>query len=582
MRPCDAAQGYLKGTLTGNVGSVQSLIYDFDNIGNLISREDANQSLSESFIYDGLNRLTSATVAASGPTGLPAVTKSYTYDNVGNITNKSDVGDYLYGTGIQNGAGVHAVTQAGSDTYTYDANGNMSGGAGRTITWASFNKPLSIIRGNDSVSFEYDADHNRIRSDVIKNYTETTTTVYLGKSYERVTLDQGIVEHKHYIQVAGATVLYTERSNNVNDTRYLHQDHLGSTNVITNENAQVVERNSFDAFGSRRQTNWQDPLSQLFSLFSRGYTGHEQFDGVGLIHMNGRMYDARLGRFLSADPHVQSLANPQSLNRYTYVNNNPLSFTDPSGYFFKKLFKMIHKNILFVSGSKTVLDLIKKYPWVGVIVQMVAAYFCGPCAAGVAALITESNGGSVTDIFKAAAISYVSAQSYSTLHSSLGPGFTKVVAHGVVGGLSSAASGGKFKHGFLSAGFAQAFSGNISKGFSDSMPSRVIAAAVIGGTAAELGGGKFANGAVTGAFAHLFSNMPAANDDNYGMVSDAEMNYIMATSPRTYALWEVPQSVVDAVASFGDTISFRATNWVRGQLDVNGAVNFDSGAYQGG
>ncbi len=78
--------------------------------------------------------------------------------------------------------------------------------------------------------------------------------------------------------------------------------------MITNENAQVVERNSFDAFGSRRQTNWQDPLSQLFSQFSWGYTGHEQFDGVGLIHMNGRMYDARLGRFLSADPHVQSLA----------------------------------------------------------------------------------------------------------------------------------------------------------------------------------------------------------------------------------------------------------------------------------
>ncbi|MES9937204.1 MAG: RHS repeat-associated core domain-containing protein [Sedimenticola sp.] len=59
--------------------------------------------------------------------------------------------------------------------------------------------------------------------------------------------------------------------------------------------------------------------------------------------MNGRVYDPELGRFLSADPHVQSFANPQSLNRYSYVLNNPLSYTDPSGYFFKSLFKAVKK-----------------------------------------------------------------------------------------------------------------------------------------------------------------------------------------------------------------------------------------------
>ena len=64
----------------------------------------------------------------------------------------------------------------------------------------------------------------------------------------------------------------------------------------------------------------------------RGFTGHEHLDNVGLIHMNGRVYDPVLGRMLSADPFVQFPADTQSFNRYAYVHNNPLSFTDPSGF----------------------------------------------------------------------------------------------------------------------------------------------------------------------------------------------------------------------------------------------------------
>jgi len=59
--------------------------------------------------------------------------------------------------------------------------------------------------------------------------------------------------------------------------------------------------------------------------------------------MNGRIYEPQIGRFLSPDPFIQDVTNTQNLNRYTYVNNNPLSYTDPSGYFFKKLFRAIKK-----------------------------------------------------------------------------------------------------------------------------------------------------------------------------------------------------------------------------------------------
>ena len=64
-------------------------------------------------------------------------------------------------------------------------------------------------------------------------------------------------------------------------------------------------------------------------------------EDMGIIHMNGRVYDSRLGRFLQADPHIQAPFMTQSLNRYSYVLNNPLNATDPSGFFFKQILGLI-------------------------------------------------------------------------------------------------------------------------------------------------------------------------------------------------------------------------------------------------
>lgn len=81
----------------------------------------------------------------------------------------------------------------------------------------------------------------------------------------------------------------------------------------------------------QRAITWTSD-SPAQAITNRGYTGHEQIEEVGLIHMNGRVYDAELGRFLSADPYVQSPYQTNSFNRYSYVWNNPLKYTDPTGF----------------------------------------------------------------------------------------------------------------------------------------------------------------------------------------------------------------------------------------------------------
>ena len=114
---------------------------------------------------------------------------------------------------------------------------------------------------------------------------------------------------------------------------YLHTDHLGSWTAVTNETGTVVDEQSYDAWGNRRDPatwtsyNYTPPEPQ----YDRGFTGHEHLDGFQLINMNGRMYDPVVSRMLAPDNFVQTPDFSQNFNRYSYALNNPLMFTDPDG-----------------------------------------------------------------------------------------------------------------------------------------------------------------------------------------------------------------------------------------------------------
>jgi RHS repeat-associated protein len=116
--------------------------------------------------------------------------------------------------------------------------------------------------------------------------------------------------------------------------RYTHRDRLGSVVAVTDEAGAPIERLSYDVWGKRRNGDGSTHHAAQPALAEHrdGYTGHEMLDAIGLVHMNGRVYDPTLARFLSADPTVPDAADTQNYNRYSYVLNNPTVYTDPSGF----------------------------------------------------------------------------------------------------------------------------------------------------------------------------------------------------------------------------------------------------------
>ena len=327
IRGFDLVTGLLDSITTGPGGSgtIQNLSYAWDKVGNLTQRQDLRQTLTENFYYDNLHRLTSST----GPDPI-----TLTYDAMGNIQTKTGIaGSYTY-----HATKKPAVTAAGSFTFAYDANGNASTRNGFPVTWYSYNLPNTIsASGSNSSQFFYAPDRSRWKQVAIFGGT-TETTIYIGGLVEKVTLG-AVTSWKHYIAGgSGPVAIYTRKSGAADEMHYLTRDHLGSVDSVTNGSGAVEVRLSYGAFGQRRkEAGWSgNPTSgdwtEITDSTRRGFTLHEMLDNLNLTHMNGRVYDQIVGRFISADPFIPEPGITQSFNRYSYVRNSPATLIDPSGH----------------------------------------------------------------------------------------------------------------------------------------------------------------------------------------------------------------------------------------------------------
>jgi len=365
--------------------------YAWDTLGNLASRVDNNgdgsgNAVSETFVYGdnadntkNINRLTQYTI--SGP-AIPGFARqvSLTYNALGMLLSKTDVGNYSYGASGAGAVRPHALLSvAGSVTASYvaDGNGNVtsaSSGKYRLLAYTSFDMPnsqggISGPGGTPAYAWQYDENHQRIRETrVITGGAAAGTRIIWyshpdnvgGLGFEREeNSNPAAVNNRHFLTAGGKAigVLVTTGSLATLGTgqtappalgsatavklEYWHKDHLGSLAATTDHLGTVTARYAYDPFGKRRYStgvydadgsvavDW-DPAHNAGT--GRGFTGHEELDDIGLVNMNGRVFDPTLGMFVQADPHISDPENLQNYNRYAYVLNNPLNATDPSGF----------------------------------------------------------------------------------------------------------------------------------------------------------------------------------------------------------------------------------------------------------
>lgn len=324
-REYDTEKQTLKGISTARDSTnIQKLGYDWDSRLNLKSRSDALQlqNKTERFRYDELDQVTCAYFGPAENAAAPCVT-SYSYMLNGNLWEKSDVGTYTYDP-----KHPHAVKHVPGETFGYDAVGNQTARPGGiSVTYTPFDLPKTITKGGKTTSLGYDGDQKRIRKT-----SATSETLYFGDIFEQVTSAVGVIERRFYVHSPERAIAVVTHGGAEPGKRFFHVDHLGSIDVITKEDGSIAERRSYDAYGARRNPEWGGPGGVTSSKITKGFTGHEEDDELGLVNMRGRIFDPRLARFTTTDPVIANIWNGQTLNRYGYVNGNPLTFVDPTGF----------------------------------------------------------------------------------------------------------------------------------------------------------------------------------------------------------------------------------------------------------
>lgn len=459
QRAYDPLTGRMTQICSGSGGSncqIMSEQYGWDAIGNLSYQEKA--LYREEFSYDGLNRLTEGRFSRVGTTAYVGSARPYslsnTYDLIGNICSKIIDGvnqNYSYagraGCGLGGSGGnvnsdmvssPHQVQGANGYTYAYDLHGNQTvashstSSKSRSISYSIDDKAYEVTKGSDVTRFWYGLGGDRYkRVDIGVVGTKTTINV---ANLEIESLN-GVTTTKR--SVAG--VLVEETKNSVTTNKYIHHDQLGSVSRVTDASGTILESMDYAAFGDRRNVidprntfisasqvsngSITLPSNQILVLYATklGFSNHEMVDGFDIVHMNGRIYDNMIGRFLQADPILQQIDNGQNYNRYTYVWNNPLAFVDPTGnYTFGGFLRIV----------STILNIL--------------AYFfpvLRPVALIVSAISVAVNGITIRQVFANAITAFIPfAQTFGQFVGSI-----------VQAGVASALGGGKFIDGIAGA-----------------------------------------------------------------------------------------------------------------------------------
>ncbi|MFJ2723072.1 restriction endonuclease fold toxin, partial [Streptomyces sp. NPDC087437] len=363
---------------------LQELNYSYDDAGNVTSIFDAallggtTKADNQCFTYDGYQRLTHAWTprtsdcSASGRTaanldGPAPYWTTWTYNDAGLRTTEKDnttgtTTRYCYGTTTYKQPHALAATTTGTtcadvaNAYDYDQTGNTtkrpapSGGTSETLDWYPDGHLKTAVGGvptTANTNYLYDADGNLL----IRRPTSPTavgeTVLYLGAT-EVHYKNNGTSTSKwaqRYYTAADQTIALRTNQSGTGVVSYLAGDHHGTASLAIDATTQQPTKRYNTPFGATRGTTtggtWPD---------DKQFLGKPADTTTGLTHIGAREYDPTIGRFLSVDP-VFSLDQHQSLNGYTYANNNPTTLSDPTGLCPKDICDGYGQNPGLSSGS---------------------------------------------------------------------------------------------------------------------------------------------------------------------------------------------------------------------------------------
>ncbi|HFK5521275.1 hypothetical protein CMU85_10135 [Elizabethkingia anophelis] len=465
--------------------------YSFDAEKNELNdrTRHGNFAMNEIFTYDDNNRLIKWTNPKIGGFS------SNKYDVQGRITENDQVGTIQFGdtAKIYQPTGVKLST-IGKQNYL---NAQI-----QRVIYNENNDPLYIQSKKGDVRFEYGLSGARqvvtfgakttgaIDDLVVSGWEGVFTKYYSEDCSFEVVRNNTTGEEKHILYIGGtpyeSNVVYLKDfTQSSGSYKFLHKDYLGSILAISDEEGYLLQEAHFDA--------WGQLVKGSISLIDRGYTSHEHFEDIDIIHMNGRLYDPLLRRFLNADENIQDPYNTQNYNKYGYVINNPLMYNDPSGEF-------IFGFLALWAFWKAVL--------IGAAIGL-ASYTLSLAASG--NLDKWNIGGALKATFFGAVSGAVTfgigtmfspaLETAKTFGQKLLLGYAQGLMHGFAQGFLSLVQGGDFLQGFASASLgswaASGWSAAAPK-FAGQAGGKILFGAVAGGIGAELMGGNFWQGAVTG------------------------------------------------------------------------------------